>query len=98
MHPAWGITSWERLPGSSKPNQSDNWEIRNVTLHKKEEKVLRRRDVLTEKEMRVLLSGTIRRRARISWLTSAEVNQIMMMDQINHMSPYPWGLTNMHHV
>ena len=98
VHPAWGITSWERLPASPKPTQSDNWEIRHVTLHKKEEKVLRRREVLTEKEMRALLRGTIRGRARISWLISAEVNRIMMMDQINHMSPYPWDLASMHHV
>ena len=94
VHPDWGITSWERISTSSKASQTNNWEIRHVTLYKKEERVLRRRNVLAEREMRLLLRGDIRGRPRISWLISAEVNQTMMMHQINHMSPYPLDLDN----
>ena len=96
VHPAWGITSWERLSASPTTLQPDNWEVKHVTLYKKEEKVLRKRDLLTEEEMRALLSGATQDRARISWLISAEVKQ-MMMDQINHMSPYHWDRDSMHH-
>ena len=58
-HPELGVQQWRRRRTSPRTRK---YTVKGVALHKKEERILRRRTVLTQKEMESLLHQNILQR------------------------------------